>query len=342
MISRSDFTKYRKKTPADAANMTLRDVFNRYYRQRRKQLQPNSVVSCETTLKRWEMVTGNPTIGELADDDFDWESFAKDVEAAIIRTRLDGRPGMLSAPAANKDLRQLQALLYMCGPRGKQNPDGLGFLNYLPMFREFDEAEPQPRIITNEELGALYVGCRHATWPDNHDVSAELWWQASLVYLSNCGSRTSDWLSLKIANCNLQEGWAFIEAERKTKKPHTVVLLPCVVEHLSRIWGEREFVFPAPNNKSYRNKTFRAIQTAAGFSEPFYRIKDLRSTCGDRYYAVNDSAAQFALNHSDQKTTDRHYARPQEHRFRFLQKCAAEIAQPAEFLEAKPKFRVIG
>ena len=340
MISRSE--KYKKKSAIDAAGMTLRNVFDRYYLNRRKKLQPNTIVSYHTTIRRWEMVSGNPTLGELGDAEFDWEAFAPDVEAAILSTRLDGRSGQLSAPAANKELRQLQSLLYLCGPRGKQNPDGLGFLDYLPVLHEFDEEEPQPRVISNEELGALHAACRCATWPLNDGIPAELWWQASIVYLSNCGSRTSDWLSLRVENCNLSEGWAFIDAERKTKKRHTIVLLPCVTRHLSRIWGDREFVFPAPNNKSYRNKQFRAIQKAAGFSEPFYRIKDLRSTCGDRYYAVSDSAAQFALNHSDVKTTERHYARPQEHRFRMLQKCAAEISQPEEFLDERPAFRVIG
>jgi len=333
MINRSDFVKL---SPEAAAHLTLRDVFQQYFLKRRKQLEANSIVSYESTIKRWEVITGNPTLGELSGESFDLEKFLQFVEEKMLCTRLDGRPGQLSLPSANKELRQLQAILALCGPGRKC----LKIFRDAPELQLFDEPDPEPRIMTLEELSAIYHHCHVAAWPKNRGIAPESWWQASVVYLSNCGSRTSDWLSLKTENCNLNEQWVLIDAEKKTKKANKLPLPDCLVEHLQRIWGRRELVFPAPNNKTYRNNTFRAIQQAAGIPEPHFRIKDMRSTCGDRFYAVDAAAGQGVLNHGNRSTTDRNYVNPLEHKFRFLQRCLREIEQPAAFLGGQPQLRL--
>jgi len=287
-------------------------------------------------------MTGDITIGELSDRNFDVEALADYLTEQIPKTRLDGVDGELSPSAANKEIRQLQAMLNFCGQKAPGNPRGQGLIPDVPILRKLPEPDPEPRFISDEELDAIYRACNVAKWPREEwtGFAPADWWRSSIVYLANCGSRTVDWLDLKTDDVDLDLGIVTIARERKTKKTNRLPLARCVVDHLREIWSNRDLVFPAPKNKKYRNATFRSIQEAAGIGEP-YRLKDLRSTCGDRWFVVDPAAARGVLNHTHQSTTDRHYARAAQHEFDRLAQLADRLEQPSSFLRDTPQLRLV-
>lgn len=334
--------QFRRIDPADASGWTLRQVFDSVFLKRRA-LAAASVAGYLSSIRRWEIITGNLVMREIADPQFDLDVFAEYVRSKIPVTRLDGKSESMSAASANKEIRQIQSVLSICGPRTKNNRDGQGFLPETPLLRLFAEPEPTPRFIPLVELDAIYAACRVAAWPreDYAGIPPDLWWQSAVVYLSNCGSRTVDWLALKTDDVDLSTGVVVLPREKKTGKRNKIPLAVCVVDHFRKIWSQRDLVWPAPKNKSYRNATWKLIQVKAGIPDP-YRIKDLRSTCGDRWYAIDPAAARGVLNHSSQSTTDRHYARAAEHKFRRLAGIAESVEQPAAFLNDTPTLRIFG
>lgn len=337
-----DFSKqFRKVRSTDAVGWTLRDVFQNVYLPARP-LAKSTRAGYESTLTRWERITGNPTMGELSDPEFDLDVFVEFVKLRIVETRLDGSAAKMSPAAANKEIRQLQAILAFCGPKGLGNRQGRGFIPAIPFFDRFDEPEPNPRFLSLDELDSIYRACCVARWPryESTGIDPGEWWRSAIVYLSNCGTRTVDWLTLRTDDVDLKTGVVTLRREQKTGKSHRLPLARCVVDHLAEFWTNREFVWPAPKNKRDRNATFRAIQSEAGIAEP-YRLKDLRSTCGDRWYAIEPTAARGVLNHSNQLITERHYARKAEHDFARLSELAETIEQPPAFMRGKPTLRVV-
>ena len=95
---------------------------------------------------------------------------------------------------------------------------------------------------------------------------------------------------------------------------------------------KREFVFQSPRSKKMLYPQWHDIQRAAGIAEPLYRFKDLRSTCGDKYYAEAPALGQIVLSHSSQKTTEKHYANTKQRKYEALAAVEDKISIPSAFV----------
>ena len=103
--------------------------------------------------------------------------------------------------------------------------------------------------------------------------------------------------------------------------------------HLRRIRSKfvcrgKRLVFPMSKSTRMLYREFYRIQAAAGISER-YRFKDMRSTGVSAYYERSPGGAQEMAEHSDLKTTRRHYFAPTTH----LRELVDSHPQPTAFLE---------
>jgi hypothetical protein len=107
---------------------------------------PRTFKAYASTPNAWERFTTNPGLNAIDSREL----------AAFKQTATD----TLSVATVNKHLRRVHHLLAKAGPPGYRNHDALGILRRAPWTKPLRELEPEPRIVTDEELAAFFAGGR--------------------------------------------------------------------------------------------------------------------------------------------------------------------------------------
>lgn len=294
---------------------TLRQAFHAYYDQ--SELKPRTRDEYAKVFDHWEALTDDPDIQQI-----------NNLTLTKFKTAFLQK---LSPSTFNKARAHIMAVLNRLAPKGKTNPGGLAIIPDFVYVPRAKEPEKLPRVATDAELGAIYQAAAEATWP-RFEFGAGAWWQALLVFLFNTGLRRNDVFNLRMQDLDL-DNHAFQFRAEKTGKLRVLPLHPTAVEHLQKIWSERELVFPKSKGVRILYQHWHSIQDAAGLPRAQHlTFHQLRSTCGSRLFQQSPGAAQEMLGHSSIDTTRRSYANLSEH----LRELATQSSQPAAFQPQDP------
>ena len=303
---------------------SLRRIYIEF--KRKSTDRPRTVEAYENTLRHWEAIHGDLALC-LIDN------------ASLCQFQTKLLSFGLSAVTVNKECRQLQAILNRVGPITRDNRDALELLPRVPWVKPLKEREPQPRLISEQELNAIYHAAECAWWPTKHGIPPHKWWRAAIVVLYNLGCRRNSWLQIEMRNVSLERRTITI-TEEKTQKTRTHRMNDAVCEHVAAIWKptSRRFLFACPRSAKRVSssaqqlyKTWKHILLTAGIpDEHYFKIKDLRSTCGSVHYQINPASARYVLNHSSIRTTEKHYASQVPDA---LSAVSEQLPQPSAFTE---------
>lgn len=218
-------------------------------------MNPKTEEGYLNTLNHWENLTDNPV---LADID---EQTLQDFRTAYLA---------FNSPASfNKERRHLLAILNRLSSKTNYNRNGLGIIHGVPLIPKLEEPERETRIVSEEDLNAIYAACSLASWP-HHYCDPSDWWRALMVFVYNTGFKRNEFLGLLTEDVDLDESTV-------QHKGETISLHRSVVDHLEAIWGERDRVFEIPKSNQIFVQQWRLIQLAADIKSP-YTFHDLRMT----------------------------------------------------------------
>lgn len=151
------------------------------------------------------------------------------------------KPGSVVSPATiNKDLRHIKAALRVAHE--------WGYLPEVPKIRMVKEPQKLPTYVTPEHFDLIYAkGCDLATFPQStgqHYTPAD-WWRALIVTAYMTGLRVGEILAIRREDLKLETGELITRWDNtKTDRDEVVPLHPVVVEHIHRIVGDGQLVFP--------------------------------------------------------------------------------------------------
>jgi integrase len=128
----------------------------------------------------------------------------------------------------------------------------------------------------------------------------------------NTGLRRGTLFGLKMSDIDWQKRTILIRpSNNKSRKVFSVHLNETAYRHLLAIRTDREKVFPWPHCSRCFHTTFHRLQNASGIAqEEHFGLHALRRTLATMLYEQSPGAAQIALGHSDQRTTQAHYVAP--------------------------------
>jgi integrase len=280
--------------------MTLREVFETFYKPDLvEEGRLSTAEAYETSLRAWERFTSNPAVG--------------DIDAALLdafrRASLAGR----SPQTVERDRRSIRAILRRIGPQHDRNPRGLGHLTQIPYMRPSRADLGFPRIVTFEELDALYAAFGQATYPLSC-VPAPEFWRTLIVLAYNVGARRHDLLTLRTSDVDFGRREIRFRA-RKTSRAQVVPINATVIAHLRAIWSDRAALFPnwhtaakASASSRFRIR-FNELQDLAGVRR--LGLQTLRKTCASAYADLAGSdVAAYVLGHHTPGVSRQFYINP--------------------------------
>ena len=227
-------------------------------------------------LRTWEELTENPGIRAIRTETI-W-AFREE----CIRSGL-------ANPTINKKLRSLRIIL--------KRAFKLERIPKMPDIEMLREAEPEPRIASDQELCAIYWACSSARWPRSaecDEIHPGNYWRALVVTLFNIGLRLGEVTSLRFTDVDFERGTISVRSS-KTKKFRQKPLHQAVVEHLESIRGNRLLIFGKTASHKQRYNQWDAIQKHAGLGEPFLNFHDLRHTCGTAFFEQSPAPRRKCL-----------------------------------------------
>ncbi len=315
--------------PEAPRGITLRCAYEQYKHTSRD--EPRTVEAYDNALKLWELISGNPAVQSITVDTL--EEFR---EAFLQHPGLrEDRETPLRVTTLHKVWSHLSAILNRCAPQAIGNPLGRGLIDFVPYLELPKVDDPEPRAATLEEMSAIYQSCETATWPTtNPDIAPPDWWRALTVWLFNMVSRRNDFKALAWPEIDLEKR-VVLRQSGKSRKRRMKPLHPTVVTHLMLIRGDflchgKPLVFPMSKAPRMMYEQWYRIQLVAGIPhEDRYKFHEMRSTGLSYYYERSPGGAQEMAEHSDLKTTRRHYFAPSQH----LRELVDTHPQPAAFLE---------
>lgn len=178
------------------------------------------------------------------------------------------RVGESVSPATvNKELRHIKAAL--------RKARKWGYIAAEPEFEMVRQLVSEPSYVDPEQFTRLYAACSKAQLPIGLPYPAAEWWRGLIVVGYMTGWRIGQILSLKRDDVDLDAGEAITRAANaKGKRDKRKPLHPMVVEHLKRLPGFSETVFPWPNHRRTLDNEFHFICTQGGLPE--FGFHDLR------------------------------------------------------------------
>src|SRR5262249_18276681 len=146
----------------------------------------------------------------------------------------------------NKDLRHIKAALRTAVEWGYIRGEA------LPKVRFEPEPEAEPRYMPDGHFTAIYQACGYGAKPAGMPYPAADWWRGLMMFLITTGWRIDQTLHLQRTALDLatETPTAFAPARRtKGKRAVRVPLHPLAVEHLRRLEGPGDLVFPWPHDR---------------------------------------------------------------------------------------------
>jgi integrase len=216
-----------------------------------------------------------------------------------------GLPGSLVSPATiNAELAHLRAAL-----RKARQWD---YLTGVPEFEFLKVPQKLPTYVPPEEFAILYQACEHARIPRKLPYPTADWWRALLVMAYMTGWRIGQLLGIRRDDVDLESGSVITRwSDNKGKRDKFIILHPLVVEHLLKIPGFDQYLFPWSYSRRTIFDEFARIQRLGGIHldgpKDHYGFHDLRRAFAtmnaDR---MTPDALQALMQHKDYQTTQRY------------------------------------
>ena len=213
------------------------------------------------------------------------------------------QPGSLaSAATINKSLRHLRAAL--------NKAKKWGYLAEVPEFEMERAPKKLPKDMTPDHFAALYRVCDQAAEPTGFAFPPSDWWRALLVTIHMAGRRIGAMLALQRADLDLDGARLLSQAEdNKGKRDQWVPLHPVAIEHLRKLRGFHDKVFPWMLDKNALYDELHRLEKLAGV--PNYGFHSLkRAFCTRNAGRIPRSAMQFMAEHASYQTTEEYYINP--------------------------------
>jgi len=206
------------------------------------------------------------------------------------------RGSLVSPATVNRDLRHVKCALRVAHE--------WGYLPNVPKFRMEKEPGKLPTYVNGDHFAAIYEACDVAKMPaDVLHVAPAAWWRALVVTGYMTGWRIGDMLALRRDRLDLDAGTAVsLAADNKGKRDELVKLHSVVVEHLKRLAGFTETVFPWNHDRRTLYSEFTRIQEAAGIRLPCSEEHEHTRAC--YVYGFHDLRRAFATMNADKLTPD--------------------------------------
>lgn len=150
------------------------------------------------------------------------------------------------------------------------------------------------------EFGFCYQACDQMDRPD--------WWRGLLVVVFLTGWRIGAVMQLRRADVDLAAGTCLVRGEStKGKRDQLVPLHPVVVQHLKRLPGFSERMFPFAGTLRSLRRAFYRLQRLAGLPRRygFHALK--RSFCTLNAPRLDPTALQYLAQHQSFETTRAYY-----------------------------------
>lgn len=290
------------------AGLTLREVFERFYFK--DELAKTTLAMYRYSVGFWErLFPENPPVGEITD--------------AMAERFRDEAQKLVGARTVNGYWRHIHSILRRVGPRETGNPKGLGIIRIVPYMRPLRWRPPKPRRVSLEDLSRFYIACGNARLPERM-FPASYWWQALIVLAYFTGLRRGDLFSLRMEQIDLEVATLDVTAG-KTGKADLFPLHPAVVEHLARIWTERERLFPGMYIPKRFEQRWRGLIEAAGVEH--FTLHDIRRTAASEAERVGRGFGGLLLQHCPKSVTEAFYLNRTEE----LRQCIEAMRVPLAF-----------
>ena len=190
--------------------------------------------------------------------------------------------------------------------------------------------EKEPRIISIDLLGQVYLATVAMEEPRFPGIRAPAWWKALLAIAFNTQLRRRTLFDMRMdevdwENCRLNLPAARLKSHRR----QSIHLNPVSMRHLLMIRTDRERVFPWGRSMLQFYRCFHRLQDAAGIPrKDHFGLHDLRRTAATLIFEDSPAAAQAALGHQSMSTTLAHYVNPTN----MLVRALNALPQPEVFL----------
>jgi len=312
---------------------TLRTFYDDYYKPTRlSDASPQTVDSYETTVTRWELLTGDPPLAEIT-----VETLAK-FKTCLQKMRGEKRGTRLSPNSIRRHLRHLQAIIDKAGPPGHRNRDAAGIIPQAPWIKPPREELPPPRIVSAEHVDWCYQAAIAMERPLIPGAKPAAWWRALLVVAWNTGLRRRTLFQMPMTAVQWNDRRLVLQPQRlKSNRFEIVPLNTVALEHLRKIRGPRELVFEWPFDLHIFHGDFHRLQDEAGIPRnQHFGLHNIRKTLATMLWEQSPGAAQLALGHASNGVTQRHYVSG----FGIVSRALEQIPQPAAFQAAKKQTSV--
>lgn len=291
LVTRGDDLKY---------SLRLRDCFEQYVLPDMNDAPHGTLSIYLTTLNHWEARTNNPPIGEITNE------VLRDFKQTFQKQGY-------SAETIKKYWRHIRPILRRVGPQIQGNPLGEGIIDRVPyMAPPKNNTVKIPRIVTEDELNAVYQACKVAKWP--RVESPALMWRLALVIFYNCGPRTQDvFRRLRWENVDLENRRISFISQKRSKL-QGIPFQELVGLHLEAVYhGQHpsETVLRATKCNRSLYAQWKAIQDEAGIRN-YIEFRDLRETCNSLLNAAvpGANAGKWVLGHGGSGVNELYYHNP--------------------------------
>jgi len=265
---------------------------------------PGCIAHYRIVVKRWRLLTGDPPLTDITVG-----LLAKFRDSLAVSRGLKPHRRM-SPTTVHTMLRVLQTLLDKAGEPHYRNRDAVAIIKGpVPWIRP-PRAEARPvRVVTPEELDAVYQAAVAMEVPRIAGFKPPAWWRALLVLVYNSGLRRRTLFSIRMEWIDWASRRISIPPQSmKSHRWHAVHLNETTFRHLLAIRTERELLFEWPLKYRETFSYWHKLLCAAGIPpERHFGMHDLRKTHATLLWGDNPQAAQLSLGHTASDVTIRHY-----------------------------------
>jgi DNA-binding CsgD family transcriptional regulator len=284
--------------------LTLCTFFESHYRPTRLQDGSSETVrSFRNVLRRWRLLTGDPPLKEIT------HSTLTHFRDCLAKMRGQKRASRLSGQSIRRYFTCIECLLNKAGPAGYRNRDAAGLIPSAPWIKKPKPEAKPVRIVTPDELSAVYTAAVAIDKPRIPGFKPAAWWRALLAVVRNTGLRRRALLQMRMEHVNWTESRLDLPRELlKSGRAFSIHLNRTALEHLRKIRTDRDLVFSWPHSEKTFYACWHKLQTEAGIPKKrHFGLHDLRKTLGTILWEDSPAAAQWALGHSSPEVTRRHY-----------------------------------
>jgi hypothetical protein len=278
----------------------------------------------DRALDHWREFDAAITVGEMEGNDLRFLEFQ--TWLASVKK--------LAAVSVNGTCGYIGRIFKRLGPRDGRNKQGQGIIRWVPFVAPL-YVPPKPKYPPSiRQLARFYEASGAATWPENRQLPAPLWWRTLDVFSLTYGPRTSDFVPLKKKGSGLawssirreprcpiaeldvecEHGWiVFTPAKTRKKLPELVLPMTAVVRrHVDALPGGRapgSLLLPCTTHYEDFLAERKKIEKAAGLERSITQ-QAVRRTCQCSWDAVADFLGDFFVGHAPKSVAAKFYREP--------------------------------